>query len=191
MCKLLAFSGSLRANSYNQAILDVAVQAAQEAGAKVTSVKLADHVAPLFSEDYEASNGMPEQAKALKQLMLEADGFLIASPEYNSSYSAALKNALDWASRMDEGEKPLQPFRGKSATIMAASPGALGGLRGLVPLRMLLGNLGMHVAPTQHAIGSVSNLVDENNKIVDEGALKKLRGLGRQAVELTVALRAK
>ncbi|MFT6270422.1 MAG: NAD(P)H-dependent FMN reductase [Alphaproteobacteria bacterium] len=189
MCKLLAFSGSLRQRSFNQSIVIAASDGAKEAGAEVTIVHLNDFKAPLFSEDDEAASGIPKGAKKLKALMMEHDGFLIATPEYNSSFSAALKNAIDWASRMEDGEKPLQAFKGKTATIMAASPGAIGGMRGLVPLRMLLGNIGMHVHPTQQAIGKVTGLVDSSGKVVDEGTLKKLHSLGKQAVAYTNALK--
>lgn len=191
MCKLLAFSGSLRQHSFNQSIVSAAADGARAAGAEVTVVHLADYLAPIFNEDDEAKTGMPEGAKKLKVLMIEHDGFLIANPEYNSGYSAALKNAIDWASRKEEGEGQLQAFRGKTATLMAASPGGLGGIRGLVPLRMLLGNIGMHLHPSQQAIGGVSSLLDENGIVNDEATLKKLHALGKQAVDFTTAMKAK
>ena len=190
MIKLLAFSGSLRKNSFNQSVVAAAAEGAKNAGAEVTIVHLADYAAPLFNEDDEAATGIPEGAKKLKQLMIEADGFLVSTPEYNSGYSAAIKNAIDWASRKEEGETNLQAFKGKTATIMAASPGALGGIRGLVPFRMLLGNIGMHVSPTQQAIGGVAKLVNEQGEINDEATLKKLHNLGKHAVEFTQALKA-
>ncbi|MDG1121425.1 MAG: NAD(P)H-dependent oxidoreductase [Glaciecola sp.] len=188
MVKLLAFSGSLRKNSYNQAIAVCAAQGAKAAGAEVKVVHLADYVAPLFSEDLEALSGMPEAARRFKTLLTEHDGFIIANPEYNSAFSAALKNAIDWASRMDEGEAPLAPFKGKSAVLMAASPGALGGVRGLVSLRMLLGNLGMLVHPTQQAIAKVHTLVDEQGVVNDEKTITKLHKLGAIATEYTAQL---
>mgnify|MGYP001140635802 CR=1 FL=1 len=190
MTKLLAFSGSLRKQSYNQSIVIAAAEGARKAGAEVTVVHLNDYLAPMFNEDDEAANGMPKTARALKELMLAADGFLIATTEYNSGYSAALKNAIDWASRKEEGESPLQAFKGKTATLMAASPGGLGGIRALVPLRMLLGNIGMYVHPTQQAIGGVSNLINEQGEVSDEATLKKLHSLGEQAVTFTQALAA-
>lgn len=190
MCKLLAFSGSLRKNSFNQSIVTAAADGARAVGAEVTVVHLADYLAPIFNEDDEAKSGVPKGAKALKKLMIEHDGFLIATPEYNSGYSAAIKNAIDWASRKEEGETPLQAFKGKTATLMAASPGGLGGIRGLVPLRMLFGNIGMHVHPAQQAIGKVSDLVDENGVVVDGPTLKKLHALGKQAVDFTNALQS-
>ena len=189
MCKLLAFSGSLRKHSFNQSIVIAASDGVIAAGAEVTVVHLQDYIAPLFNEDDEAISGIPESARKLKKLMMEHDGFLIATPEYNSTFSAALKNAIDWASRMEEGEKPLQAFKGKTATLMAASPGGIGGMRGLVPLRMLLGNIGMHVLPDQQAIGGVANLIDDKGVVTDEPTLKKLHALAKRAVAVTQAMK--
>ena len=61
----------------------------------------------MYDGDLEAEGGLPENAKKIKELMKAHDAFLIASPEYNSSISGALKNAIDWASRPVPGEKPL------------------------------------------------------------------------------------
>jgi chromate reductase len=184
MAKILAFAASTREGSFNQAVVNVAAEGAKEAGAQVTVINLADYAMPLFNEDEEAKFGIPERAKALKALMIEHDGFLIASPEYNSSYPALLKNAIDWASRIDEGEKPLAAYRGKVAGIMAASAGGLGGMRVLVVLRMLLENLGVIVAPNQKAIAKVDRLMGENHEIIDEKAIKQLKTLGKQTAEL-------
>lgn len=146
MVKIFALSGSARKQSYNQRLVRIAATGAKIAGAEVTEINLADFPMPIFNQDLEAEQGMPEAAGAIKKLMIGHDGMLIASQEYNSAYSALLKNAIDWASRKEvESEPPLQAFRGKVVTLMSASPGALGGLRGLVVLRMLLGNLGMIV----------------------------------------------
>jgi len=189
MTKILAFSGSARKQSYNQAVAAVAAKGAELAGAEVTLINLADYPMPLFNEDEEASNGMPEGALAFKQLLLSHDAFIIASPEYNSSYPALLKNAIDWASRMGEGEKPLQAFRGKVVSIMAASAGALGGMRVLVVLKMLLGNIGMHVLPNQRAIGKVNTLVDENGDLVDEKTIKQIHKAAAELVDMANRLK--
>src|SRR5688572_18337049 len=129
--RILAFAGSLRKDSYNKKLLAIAVQGARDAGAEVTVVELVDYPLPLFDEDLERA-GTPENAKKLKQLFLEHDALLIASPEYNSSFTAITKNTIDWVSRSSPGEPGLAAYRGKTAAIIAASPGALGGLRGLV-----------------------------------------------------------
>jgi len=183
MAKILAFSGSGRKHSFNYLIVQAAAQGARAAGADVTVIDMSEFDMPIFTEDLEAEVGMPAKAKAFKDLLMAHDGFLIASPEYNSGYSALLKNAIDWASRKQEGEKPLQAFKGKAVAIMAASPGGLGGLRGLVPLRMLLGNIGMFVLPNQLAVSSVANVVDEQNTLNDEKTQKNLEELGKCLVE--------
>jgi chromate reductase len=150
--RILAFSGSARKDSYNQRLVQIAAQGAEQAGAEVTLINLADYPMPIFNQDDEAAYGLPEAARAFKKLLIEHDGFLIASPEYNSAFSPLLKNAIDWASRREGDEAPLLAYRGKTAAIMAASPGALGGLRGLVFLRLLLSNIGVTVLAEQQGI---------------------------------------
>jgi chromate reductase len=150
--RILAFAGSTRAASFNKQLVRLAAQGAREAGAIVTLIDLKDFPLPLFDEDLEAASGAPEPARQLKQLMVEHDGFLIAAPEYNSSMTAVLKNAIDWVSRPVPQEPPLVAFMGKGVVLMSASPGALGGLRGLVPVRAMLGNLGALILPEQIAV---------------------------------------
>ena len=145
--RILACAGSTRRESFNKKLVAIAAQGAREAGAEVTLIDLKDFPLPLFDQDLEAEQGMPENGKKLKKLFIDHDGLLIASPEYNSSFPAILKNAIDWVSRPAPGEPSLVAFRGKVATLMSASPGALGGLRGLVHVRSILGNLGVIVLP--------------------------------------------
>jgi chromate reductase, NAD(P)H dehydrogenase (quinone) len=176
--KILAFAGSTRLHSYNKLLVKVAAQAAQAAGAEVTVADLRDFPMPLFDEDLEAEEGMPAQAQAFKQLLIAHQGFLIASPEYNSSFSAVLKNAVDWASRPAPGEPPLIAFNGKVTAIMSASPGGLGGLRGLVPLRMLLGNIGLVVLPQQVALGKAYEAFNEDGTLKDPKQQASIEKLG-------------
>jgi len=187
MAKLLAFSGSLRTGSYNQTALKEAVKGAEAAGAEVTLVDLKDYIAPLFSEDFEAESGIPSQAQAFKELMIAHDGILLASPEYNGCFTAALKNALDWASRATGEEKMMAAFRGKSAVLMAASPGALGGIRGLAMTRTLLAQLGMTVHATQLTLGKFTSLLDDAGNLVDEKALEKCQKHGALAAKFTAS----
>jgi NAD(P)H-dependent FMN reductase len=184
MSRILAFSGSSRVESFNTRLVAIAAAGAEDAGADVTRINLGDFPMPFMNEDLEASEGMPAAAREFKQLMIEHDGFLIASPEYNSAFSPLLKNALDWASRSEaEDEPPLQGFRGKVATLMAASPGALGGLRGLVFLRMMLGNLGVIVLPDQRAVREAYKAFNEDGSLVDENQQQAIRDLGAQTVK--------
>ena len=169
MAKLLFFSGSARKESMNKKLAKLAADMAQDAGAQVTHIDLKDFEMPLYDGDVEAQNGIPENAKKLKQLFVEHDGFFIASPEYNSSMPPLLKNTLDWISRPhEEKEASLIAFNGKIAALGAVSPGGLGGLRGLVPLRMMLGNIGVTVVPSQVAIGSGFQAFDENEHLKDD-----------------------
>ncbi len=166
--KILAFAGSTRANSFNKKLVQAAAAFAEEAGAKVTLVNLRDYPLPLYDGDLEDSEGSPEHATALYELFKSHDALLIASPEYNSSISGVLKNAIDWISRPRDGEPPLAAFSGKVAGLLSASPGQLGGLRGLVHLRSLLGNIGMVVIPEQVAVGAAHEAFAEDGSLVDQ-----------------------
>src|SRR6266540_2529918 len=160
--KILAFAGSVRSGSYNKKLVKVAAEHARAAGAEVTLIDLRELALPLFDQDFEEAHGLPDNAKKLKSLMREHDGFLISSPEYNSSITGLLKNAIDWASRTEtDDEPPLVCFRGKVAGLVSASPGQLGGLRGLVHLRAILGNIGVLVIPDQVSIPTAHEAFDE------------------------------
>ena len=179
--RILAFGGSLRRDSFNQKLAAVAAAGAREAGAEVTLIALRDFPLPVFDQDLEDAEGMPAAAKALKQLFREHDGLLIAAPEYNSSLTAALKNALDWVSRAEtEDEPPLAAFTGKTAALCAASPGALGGLRGLVHVRAILGNIGVTVLPDQVAISKAHEAFAADGTLSDEKQVARVQKLGAQ-----------
>ncbi len=185
MTKILAFAGSSRKDSVNKKLVIIAAKAAKNAGAAVTVIDLADYPMPIYNQDLETEQGMPDKAHDFKQLLIEHDGFLIASPEYNSAFSPLLKNAIDWASRAEsKDEPPLQAFKGKFVSIMAASPGALGGLRGLVFLRMLLANIGMMVLPEQLAIPQAFKAFSEDGSLVNKDQQKAAEQLGINLVQM-------
>jgi NAD(P)H-dependent FMN reductase len=150
--KILAFSGSLRKDSYNKKLVRIAAKGAQSSGGVITLVDLNDYPLPLFNEDLEKEQGLPEPGRKLKALFLSHQGLLIASPEYNSSITAVLKNTLDWLSRPVPQEQPLLAFERKVCAIMSASPGGFGGLRAQPVLRSLLQELRVLVLPNQFAI---------------------------------------
>ena len=134
---------------------------------------------------------MPENGRRLKELFADSDGLLIASPEYNSSLSGVLKNTLDWVSRRSEpDEKPLLAFRGKAAAIMSASPGRLGGLRGLVHLRSILGNLGVLVLPEQRTVSGADKTFAEDGALENEEQLEAVRALGEKLATVLTKLSA-
>jgi NAD(P)H-dependent FMN reductase len=188
MAKVLCFAGSLRRESYNKKLVKIAMAGAKEAGAEVTYIDLGDYRLPVFDQDLEAAEGMPENAKKLKRLLKEHDALLIAAPEYNSSITGVLKNTIDWMSRVEPGEKMLEMFSGKVAGIMAASPGALGGLRGLVTLRMILENIGIMVIPTQVAIPQAHEAFTPDGSLKNEKQRDQVTALGRELARLAAQL---
>lgn len=188
--KLIFLSGSVRKESLNAKLARVAVKIATNEGADASYVDLADYDMPIYNGDFEDAEGVPETTKALKKIFTDCDGFFISSPEYNSSYSPLLKNTIDWLSRThEEDEKPLMAFKGKVAAICGASPGALGGLRGLVTLRMLLGNIGVHVIPPQLAVSKAMESFDDKGNLVDDKQKQTLQNIVQELVRTTEALK--
>lgn len=151
--RILAFAGSARTDSFNKKLVKIAAAGARNAGADVTYIDLRDYPMPIFDGDLEAGTGIPDKALELRRLLLDHQGFLIACPEYNGSITPLLKNAIDWTSRPTHGEDGLAPYKNKVAVLMSASPGSYGGLRGLVHVRAILGNIGVIVLPDQLAVG--------------------------------------
>ena len=184
MKKILAFSGSLRAGSYNQKLVRIAAAAAEEAGAEVTLISLADFPMPIFDEDLEEKEGKPQKAKELKQLFMDHDALLIASPEYNSMITAALKNAIDWVSRPDsEDEKPLSAFAGKTAAIISASPGGYGGARSLGFLRPFLGNIKVTVLEGEFSLPKAHEAFADDGSLLDAEKAAEVKAIARKLAE--------
>jgi NAD(P)H-dependent FMN reductase len=170
--RILAFAGSARRDSLNRKFLAIAVGAAREAGGDVTLLDLNELVLPLYHGDLEDANGLPENAKKLIALIKEHDALLIASPEYNSMITPLLKNTIDWCTRDDE-----DPFPGKVAAVISASPGGFGGVRSLVMAQQLLLKLGCHVVPGQCALPQAGKAFDATGKLLDARAEKSVRTL--------------
>ena len=191
--KVLAFAGSLRAGSLNKKLARLAADAARSAGADVTLLDLADYRMPVYDGDLEAAEGLPENGRRFREALKAHSGLIISSPEYNSSVSAALKNAIDWASRPDPkitGEPGLVAFAGKTAAIMSASPGALGGLRGLVHLRAILSNIQVLVLPDQIAISTANEAFDGAGNLKDAKKLQQVQGIGTKLAMTLAKLQA-
>jgi chromate reductase, NAD(P)H dehydrogenase (quinone) len=132
---------------------------------------------PFYDGDLETAGGLPAPAKAFKELLRAHDALVIASPEYNGSFPALLKNAIDWASRPEPGEPHLAVFRGKTAALLSASPGPGGGARGLRHLRELLEMIGVQVLPEQLAVTRATHAFDSSGRLLreqDRDALQRL-----------------
>jgi chromate reductase, NAD(P)H dehydrogenase (quinone) len=188
MARILAFAGSARSASFNKQLIRIAVAGARLAGAEVMIVDLRDLPMPLYDGDLEAKEGLPANVKAFKNLLKSHQGLLISSPEYNSSLPALLKNAIDWASRAEAGEAPLACFAGKVAGLMSASPGALGGLRCLVHLRAILGNIKVLVVPEQVAVAKAHEAFNADGTLSDPKQQAAVSELGAVVARLTAKL---
>lgn len=188
---IVAFAGSTRKDSFNKKLIKIAAAAAEQAGAKVTLLDIADYPMPLYDGDMEKENGLPEQARAFKNTLASADGFLIASPEYNSSISGVLKNIIDWTSRPDgANDTSLSAYAGKYAGIMAAAPGALGGLRGLYPLREILQNISVTVIPAMQAVSQAGSAFDDNGQLKDEKTSASVAKIATNLVDVLKKVKA-
>ncbi len=164
--QILAFAGSARKNSWNKKLVQYAARVAKEQGAIVTVIDLADYPMPIYDGDLEETDGVPETAKALKKLMCDHDGILIASPEYNSEIPPLVKNIVDWVSRPDPGdERRLVAYSGKTAAVLSAAPGALGGTRVRMSLRALFSYLGMIVVPEQYGLSNCTKAFEDDGSL--------------------------
>jgi NAD(P)H-dependent FMN reductase len=182
--KILAFAGSARRESFNRKLVQIAVEGAREAGAEVTLLELRDHPLPIYDGDLETADGLPAEARALKDLFLAHQGLIISAPEYNSSIAPLLKNVIDWVSRPAPGEGPLACFTGKAAVLMSASPGALGGLRGLGTVRSILGNIGVLLLPRQVAVPRSHEAFNPDGKLTDTAQQASVAKLGAELASL-------
>jgi NAD(P)H-dependent FMN reductase len=167
--KILAFAGSTRSQSWNKKLIRIAAQAAEDAGAEVTLIDLRDYPMPLYDGDLEQAEGLPAATRELKALMVASEAFLLSCPEYNSSISAVLKNAIDWISRPRADEPRYVAFRGKVAGLLSASPTNLGGVRALLTVRQVLNTLGVLVLPTQFALAHAASAFNDDGTLKEDG----------------------
>jgi chromate reductase len=170
--RILAFAGSARRESLNRKFLAVAIEEARAAGCEVTLADLNELSLPLYHGDLEDKGGLPENAVRLISLIRSHQGLLVASPEYNSMITPLLKNTIDWCSRTDDN-----PFEGKIAAVISASPGTLGGVRSLAMAQALLLKLGCEVVPGQCFLANAGKGFDAGGRLLDLHAQKHLKGL--------------
>ena len=181
--RILAFSGSARRESLNKKLLLVAVEAVRKAGAEVTLLDLNDYALPLYHGDLEDAEGLPANAGKLVELIKQHAGLLIASPEYNSMFTPLLKNTLDWCTRADDN-----PFVGKVAAVVSASPGVFGGIRSQQLMRQLLLHLGCHVTPLYCTLAKAHEAFDEAGRLKDARSQKSVDALAGGLFQLVTKL---
>jgi chromate reductase, NAD(P)H dehydrogenase (quinone) len=172
---ILAFAGSTRSKSFNhQLILATAKLGNAMDDVTVDTLSLKDFPLPFYDGDLESQKGMPPNALTLKKMITEYDAIVIASPEYNASFSAVLKNTIDWISRPGGDDDPGAVLYEKPVGLLSASPGGLGGIRGLTQLRAVLQNLTTLVVPAQYCLGSAHQAFNDDGTLKDEAAEKAI-----------------
>lgn len=168
MKKVLGLCGSLRADSYNLKLLRNFLAEAKNGGTE-TELHPALHL-PLMNEDLE-KQPLPAEILKFRAALEAAPIVAVASPEYNASLSPALKNAIDWGSR-----PPRNLWEGKIVVLLGASPGALGGVRGLIHLRAVLANLKSWIIPEQVQLPAADKAFDPEGKLQAEQTKKQITG---------------
>ena len=175
--KLLGISGSLRKASHNTLLIREAVRLFGDADYVEADLNL-----PLYNGDDEDRDGLPAAVQTLVAQITEADGVLIATPEYNGGITGVLKNALDWVSR----SKP-HPWTGKPVAVMSAAAGRTGGILGQTMLRTSMNNFQPRLAPAAAvAIASSGKEFGEDWQLLSEryqASLTKLMDALRVEIE--------
>ncbi len=172
--KLLAFAASLKRESLNRKVIELATGLVREEGADVDLADFHEFDMPLYNADVQANAGFPPGAQEFSRRIQKADGLMIASPEYNYSIPGTLKNAVDWVSRM----KPM-PLRGKHGFLLAASTSLVGGIRGLWALRVPLEGLGVTLYPDMFALAQAQQAFDELGRLKDPEIQERLVKMAR------------
>ena len=180
--RFLVFSGSLRAQSFNTKLAQLAARLIAAHGGVVDAASMADFDGPSFNQDVEAKTGLPAGAVELCRRLEANDAFVIAAPEYNGSLCGVVKNAIDWASR-----KRPQPFNAKHALLLSASPSMAGGNRGAWALRVPLEHLGARVYPDMFSLAQAHQAFDAANNIANADLRGRLDQTIAQFMDLVEA----
>lgn len=180
--KVLVFAGSTREGSHNKKLARNAADLISDAEVRIIDLK--DYPMPLYDADLEEKSGLPENAVKFREVIDWADALIIATPEYNNSVTAVLKNAIDWASR-----PPRNVFKGKVVLPIAASIGGFGGLRSIMHLRDILRPLESFVTTDQITVSHADDAFDENDKLKDEETLDDLKEACDALIRITLALK--
>lgn len=166
--RFLVFEASLRQHSLNDRLASLAGRVVEEKGGVADRAHMADFECPSYDQDVEKEDGFPLPAQRFRERLESADGFIIASPEYNASMPGVLKNAIDWASRF----RP-QPLNGRQGLLLSASPSMVGGNRGLWALRMPLEHLGARMYPDMFSLAQAHQAFDASGQLADETLRKR------------------
>lgn len=169
--RFLVLGGSLSSSSLNNRLASLAASVIERKGGTADRATLGDFEMPFYDADVERESGQPLGARRFCERLKQADALVVASPEYNASMPGALKNLVDWVSRF----RP-QPFNGRQALLLSASPSMVGGNRGLWALRVPLEHLGMRVYPDMFSLAQASKAFDADGGLADETLRKRFEG---------------
>lgn len=188
--KILVIPGSLRTGSHNVRLAALAAKELTLAEAEVTRISLEDYPLPLFDAELPAKSGLPLPAVKLKRMLMGHHGVFITSPEYSASVTPLLKNAIDWVSRVRDGNEPTYAaFKNRVFAISAASASSGGGVRALMALRQILElGCGALVIPEQVAVPRAEEAFDDMDNLKDENLAAALKAAARRLVMLAAAL---
>ena len=188
--RVAVIAGSTREGSFAKKLARAAAGAVDGAGGVGRFVDLRDHAMPLYDGDLEEAEGLPAGAVSLREVVGDCDAVLFVSPEYNASISAVLKNAIDWVSRPYKQEPDRKVWPGKVAGLLSSSPGALGGMRGLVHLRQIAMNVGMQVVTEQFALGGAHEAFGDDGALTGERHQAGVDKVVRAVLRMATALRS-
>ena len=188
--KLLFFAGSARKDSHNKRLAKLGATIAEANGITTTFADLANFPMPVYNGDDEVTDGPPENAKKFSSLISQHNAVVIACPEYNASITPLLKNTLDWVSRVRNNDgSATQPYKNCVFALCSASPGGMGGLRGLVIVRHFLEQgLGALVIPDQFALPRAMNAYDEDGHLSDKEAQGRFKDMIEKLANTAAAL---
>ncbi len=160
--KIALISGSTRTGSINKNLVNAMAHLFKAAGAKAVKIDLNTYEMPIYNGDWESENGVPKTAKNLVRRLKSCDGVFIATPEYNGSLPALLKNTIDWTTRIELGQ-----FSGPVYGIGSASPGPMSGIMVLRQLHFILNRLGATTVPRQLGVGMAEKAFDKKGQFID------------------------
>lgn len=174
--RLLFVAGSAREGSYNKRLAQLGAIVAKANGISATFADLGDYPLPLYDGDLQARDGIPANATKLEALLRVHSGVFIASPEYNASITPLLKNAIDWVSRINRDGAQTDVYKTRVFALGAASPGGMGGIRGLVTTRTVLEmGLGAIVLPDQVLLPRAADAFDDHGHLRDKAAQDRFK----------------
>jgi NAD(P)H-dependent FMN reductase len=171
--RVLVVGASLSSTSLNNRLAGLAAKLVTDKGGTSDLTTIDQFDCPFYDRDIEVETGPPVGAHRFCERLKAADALIVASPEYNSSMPATIKNLIDWVSRF----RP-QPFNGKQALLMSASPSMVGGNRGLWALRVPFEHLGTRVYPDMFSLAQAHQAWD-GDRLKDAALTERLdRTLG-------------